>query len=93
MKTNQEKDIRPVVNLNKYPINDRSFINSCRMNINRNGSVVLPDFLTESAVKDLIDESVKNQEHAYYCRQEHSVYILPNDEDLPSDKPIASIII
>ena len=59
MKSNQEKDIRPVVNLNKYPLSDRSFINSCRMNINRNGSVVLPDFLTESAVKDLINEKVK----------------------------------
>tara|TARA_B100000614_G_C14441781_1_gene450508 strand:+ start:137 stop:943 length:807 start_codon:yes stop_codon:yes gene_type:complete len=93
MKSNQEKDIRPVVNLNKYPLSDRSFINSCRVNINRNGSVVLTDFLTESAVKDLIDESVKNQEHAYYCRQEHSVYILPNDEDLPSDHPRNRLVV
>ena len=93
MKSNQEKEIRPVVNLNKYPLSDRSFINSCRMNINRNGSVVLPDFLTESAVKDLIDESVKNQEHAYYCRQEHSVYILPNDEDLPTDHPRNRLVV
>ena len=93
MKNNQEKEISSVVNLNKYPLSERSFINSCRIKINRNGSVVLPDFLTESAVKALIDESIKNQEHAYYCRQEHSVYIMPHDEDLPSDHPRNRLVV
>mgnify|MGYP005728895115 CR=1 FL=1 len=57
MKTSHEKDINSVVDFNKYPLSDSSFINSCRMNINRDGSIVLPGFLTESGVTLLMKVS------------------------------------
>ena len=93
MKISHEKDINSVVDFNKYPLSDSSFINSCRMNINRDGSIVLPGFLKESVVSNLIEESIKNQEHAYYCRQEHSVYIMPHDKDFPSDHPRNRLVV
>ena len=40
MKNQQEKDINSVVNFNKYPLSDSSFIDSCRANINRQGSII-----------------------------------------------------
>ena len=77
--------INSIVDLRKYPLSDSLFISKCRHLIDNDGCVVLPRFLTKSSIKKLIEESNSNQHKAFYCKQEHSVYISPEDENFPAD--------
>ena len=69
--------LKKIIDFENYPIHQASFISKCRDKINNEGCVVLPDFLNHETINQLISESKKNQEKAYYCRQEHSVFIMP----------------
>ena len=81
------------LNLARYPLEDSSFILQCKETINREGCLVLPNFLAEAAIKIIAQESNSNKNKVYYCEQEHSVYIAPSDENYPSDHPRNRLVI
>ena len=81
------------LDLARYPLEDSSFILQCKETINRDGCLVLPNFLVEAAIKILAQESNSNKNKAYYCEQEHSVYIAPSDENYPSNHPRNQLVI
>ncbi len=85
--------IESIVDLDLYPLGEEQFVSTCRSTINENGCVVLSGFLNEDTVRNLIEESISNQEKAFYCRQEHSVYILPNDDNFPSEHPRNKLVV
>jgi hypothetical protein len=85
MKNNQS--LKSIVDQKKYPLSDNSFISKCKYFIDKDGCVALPGFLTKNTIKKLIEESNKNEHKAFYCKQEHSVYISPVDENFPADHP------
>jgi len=81
------------LDLARYPLEDSSFILQCKETINREGCLVLPNFLAEAAIKIIAQESNNNKNKAYYCEQEHSVYIAPSDENYPSNHPRNQLVI
>ena len=85
--------LNSVVDQIKYPLSDKSFISKCRHLIDKDGCVVLPGFLTKNAIKKLIEESSKNESKAFYCKQEHSVYISPADKSFPADHPRNRLVV
>jgi len=82
-----------VVDQIKYPSSDISFILKCKYLIDKDGCVVLPDFLTKNAIKKLIKESNKNKHEAFYCKQEHSVDISPADKNFSADHPRNRLVV
>ena len=85
--------INSIADLTQYPLSESSFISKCSYLINRDDCVVLPNFLTKNAIKKLIEESSKNEPKAFYCKQEHSVYISPADKSLPADHPRNRLVV
>ena len=85
--------LKKIIDFENYPIHQASFISKCRDKINNEGCVVLPDFLNHETINQLISESKKNQEKAYYCRQEHSVFIMPHDDNFPPDHPRNRLVV
>ena len=85
--------LNSVVDQIKYPLSNKSFISRCRHLIDKDGCVVLSDFLTKNAVDKLIEESNKNKHEAFYCKQEHSVYISPVDKNFPADHPRNRLVV
>ena len=80
--------LNSIVNLDEYPLDNSAFINQCKNSIDTDGCIVLPNFLRQDSIEQLIQESNLNQCKAFYCKQNHSVYISPPDKNFPSDHPL-----
>ena len=72
-----------IVNLNAYPLGDPAFEARCQDTLDRDGALVLPDFIQPHALAALQSESAAGQDKAYFCAQNHSVYLTPPDPSLP----------
>ena len=83
-----ESSLDMIVDLKKYPLSDKSFISKCKSLLDNDGSIVLHNFLTKDALDILIDESNNSQHKAFYCKQEHNVYISSLNKNLPEDHAI-----
>jgi len=79
--------MRNVVDLDQFALADIGFRASCREELERSGCLVLEGFLTPQAVTSVCKEALSNQHLAYYCVQEHNVYLTPQDENYSNDHP------
>jgi hypothetical protein len=68
-----------VVNLGKFPLADAGFRDSCRETLDRDGVLVMTGFMTDEAVDMVHAEGMANRDQAYFCAQEHTVYLSPPD--------------
>lgn len=72
-----------IVNLNAYPLGEPTFEAQCQATLDRDGALVLPDFIEANALAALQAESIAGQNKAYFCAQNHSVYLTPPNPDFP----------
>ena len=72
-----------VIQINTYPINDASFQQECKKTLDEHGALVLPDFLSEEAIKQVIAEGEAKKEQAYFSKDSHNVYLKPSDPEFP----------
>ncbi|MGJ8645315.1 MAG: HalD/BesD family halogenase [Marinomonas colpomeniae] len=80
-------DLEQVIQLQKYPINDVSFHRKCKQTLDEHGALVLPDFLSAAAIKQVIEEGEAKKEQAYYSKDSHNVFLKPSDPEFPADHP------
>ena len=76
-----------IVDLPRHPITDARFAHQCQQTLDRDGVLVLPDFLLPDALAAIHTESLAGRDEAYFCAQNHSVYLTPPDPDYPADHP------
>ncbi len=76
-----------VVSLDQYPLEDDQFRSSCRDALGNDGLLVLPEFLMGDALASIRAEGSAKQHLAYYCVQEHNVYLTPAEMEFPPDHP------
>ncbi len=86
-------DIEAIVNTDSYPLADEDFRSSCHGTLNRTGVIVMRDFLKPEIVETIKCEGEENKHLAYFCRQEHNVYLTPPDEDYPADHTRNRIVV
>ena len=83
-----------IVDLEAHPISDAAFARSCQETLDRDGVLVLADFLTSDALSAIHAEAVAGRKDAYFCAQNHSVYLTPPDpayaEDHPANRQVVS---
>ena len=79
--------MKDMVDIERFALADNEFRAACREELERSGCVVLEGFLTPQAVDSMCKEARSNQQLAYYCVQEHNVYLTPQDENYPHDHP------
>jgi hypothetical protein len=82
-----------IVDLAAYPI-DRldgpegtARLAHWRRALQADGVLVMPGFLTRSAVRTILGEAGPVLEHCYYCAHSHNAWLAANDETLPGDHP------
>ncbi len=80
-------ELAEIIDLERFPLSDPAFGADCRATLNRDGVLVLPDFVRPDALRMMQDEAEAGQPQAYFCAQDHSVYLTPPDPDLPRDHP------
>jgi hypothetical protein len=82
-----------MINLDQYPIANLNspegieFANQCRLEYQRTGLCMLPEFITRGAHEILTAEANSISGEAYFCRNTHNAYLTDNDDDsdLPPD--------
>lgn len=76
-----------IINLDRHPIEDADFSKTCRDELSRSGVLVLSDFIHPGALAAMQQEGENGRDQAYFCAQNHSVYLSPFDPDYPKDHP------
>ena len=88
-----QQSLAGTVNLAAYPIDrlDRpegvKALAEWRRGIRENGVLVLPQFLTATAVGSILREAEAMAGQCYYCAHSHNPYLAANDDSLPADHP------
>lgn len=79
--------LNEIVDLERFALEEPAFIAQCRAALDRDGVLVLPDFLRSEALSKVHAESVAMQDRAYFCAQNHSVYLTPQNPEFADDHP------
>jgi hypothetical protein len=76
-----------VINLATHPIHDTQYEQACKQKFDKDGVLVLKQFLTPAALTAVVDEG-KNKEHlAFYTESGHNVYLTQADSNFSNDHP------
>ena len=71
--------IDDIIDLSNHPIQDAHFVSKCRATLDETGVLVLPGFITPIALDAMRAEAEAGADQAYFCTQQHSVYLTPPD--------------
>lgn len=74
-----------IVNGVKNPLIEPDFIAKCAETLEQTGVLVLSDFITKEALQAMQAEGDAKVGQAYFCEQEHSVYLTPLNPEYPDD--------
>ena len=87
------KDLKEIINLAKYPINDTSSIkykeltNYTRKQLNKDGCCVLPNFIRPDSIRKMKDEVNRNLSKIYFTSDKHNPYFTKEDKTLHEEHP------
>ncbi|MDP7174771.1 MAG: 2OG-Fe(II) oxygenase, partial [SAR324 cluster bacterium] len=65
-----------IVNLNLHPIQDGHYTKSCKDQFDNTGALVMENFLSADTVGFLQNEAREVRPLAFFCHQNHNVYLL-----------------
>jgi len=71
--------LEQIVDLQTYPLDDEGFRQRCRTLLETQGCLLLADFIVPDAIRSICEEGDAKQKLAYFCVQEHNVYLTPAD--------------
>lgn len=80
--------IKEIIDFQKHPIDqiDR-FGASCKQQLEKTGSLLLPNFITDQAITKLKAEALAHAYLAYYCQQTHTAYLSASDKNYDAVHP------
>lgn len=79
--------LNEVLNTERYALSDPTFRSSCRDVLARDGALLLPNFLTASALSSIQREGEDKRQLAFFCTQRHNVYLTQPSSSYPADHP------
>lgn len=79
--------LQTIVNLKQHPISDPDYQQACKTQLDRDGVLVLPDFYSAQAIAQTRQEGLDKQHLAWFCQQQHNVFLTPADNDYPMSHP------
>jgi cystathionine beta-lyase len=74
-----------IIDVDRYLLGDDEFRSSCKSQLDEHGVLVLPDFLTTSAIQSIVSEGRENADQAFYTKSDHNVYLQPTDREFDLD--------
>ena len=82
-----ETYLKDIIDLKHFALAETDFRSDCRDIFEDSGYLILKNFLKPQAVKLICKEALLNQYLAYYCIQEHNVYLTTKDTDYEDNHP------
>ncbi|MEH6579504.1 MAG: 2OG-Fe(II) oxygenase [Amphritea sp.] len=80
-------NLSEIIQQSNYPLADPKFSETCRQRLDHDGALVLPAFLTPTAIEQVVQEGIDKQSLAWYTGEKHNVYLRDSDPDYPDDHP------
>lgn len=72
-------ELNDIIDLGKFPIESKKFMQDCKKELDKNGVLVMPGFMQEQAVNLVKQEGETNKDKAYFCQDNHTVYLSEPD--------------
>ena len=82
-----KKELFDIVNYKRHPLDDLTFREQCKALLNYDGSLVLENFLLPSAISFVLEEALAKEKLAYFCINEHNVYLTTQNSGFPAEHP------
>jgi hypothetical protein len=79
--------INDIIDHSTYEITAPGFVARCRKTLDGTGILALTGFIRPDALEAMRAESEAGQPDAYFCAQNHSVYLTPANPDYPQTHP------
>lgn len=76
-----------IVDQTRHPLSSASYQEQCKQLLDEAGVLVLPGFLTTTAIERVVNDGVQSQHLAYYTVSDHNVYLKDADAKYPNDHP------
>ena len=76
-----------IVDMERHPIGRVEFGARCNTALDRDGVLVLQGFIRPDALAEMRKEAEASQDRAYFCAQDHSVYLTPDDASFAPEHP------
>mgnify|MGYP001829092131 CR=1 FL=1 len=80
-------ELDQIVDMDRFPLANPAFRAACRADLDRDGVLAMPGFLVPQAVETVRREAVAHRDRAYFCAQDHTVYLSPPDPGFAADHP------
>ena len=84
---NNTNKLASILNTKSHPIDAPKYRSKCKSMLDRDGVLVLKKFLLKNSIRSILEEAKKQEGLAYYCVNEHNVYLDPNDNNYPKNHP------
>ncbi|WP_025900062.1 HalD/BesD family halogenase [Sneathiella glossodoripedis] len=75
--------LEQIINHRDYPISDPQFIDRQKQALDKNGIIVLENFISPRAVETIRTEGLSNEDLVYAKTERHTVYLSPTDKTFP----------
>ncbi len=82
-----KNNLSTIINIDKHPINNSIYRSECKKKLDKDGVLVLSDFLLKGAIDNIYSEAKKQENLAYYCTNKHNVYLEPFDPSFKINHP------
>ena len=76
-----------VINLATHPIHDTKYEQACKQKFDKDGILVLKQFLTPAALTTVVNEGKNKQHLAFYTESGPNVYLTQTDSNFSNDHP------
>lgn len=86
-------NIADIVDLRRHPLADDRFLTGAKDALDTNGALVLEGFIQPDALRAMRAEAAANKDRAYFCAQDHTVYLTPKDPKLAPDHPANRMVV
>ncbi len=78
-------ELEGIVDLKSYPLEDPAFRANCRKTLEETGALAMPGFMLPEAIASVRAEGSAERDKAFFCSQEHTVYLSAPDPALPPE--------
>ena len=84
---NQANKLASILNTKSHPIDDLEYRSKCKSMLDQDGVLVLKNFLLSDSIRSILEEAIQQERLAYYCVNEHNVYLDPFDNNYHNSHP------
>ena len=77
-----------IINFNKHPIEDSSYVNLCRKEILNKSILIMNNFITTKCLNEITLEALNLENRAFYCSQNHTILLEKQNSLLNKKDPL-----